>query len=168
MIRRHPHVFGSATAETSDEVLRNWEAIKRREKADAGVARAGGSVLDGIPTGLPALLKAQRLGDKAARIGFDWERAVDVIDKVEEEAGELRRAVAGGDRDAIREELGDLVFTLVMLARKSAIDPEGALEHANRKFADRFRRMEAELSRRGLDPARADLALLERLWEEGK
>ena len=119
MIRRHPHVFGDEKAETSEEVLRNWEEIKRKEKGldqrSVDGPEPEHSVLDGIPIALPALLKAQRLGTKAARVGFDWDRPIDVLDKVHEELGELRQAVEHKDRSAVREELGDLLFSLVML-----------------------------------------------------
>jgi tetrapyrrole methylase family protein/MazG family protein/ATP diphosphatase len=165
MVRRHPHVFGSESAETSDDVLKHWERIKRQEKSDA---EKPASVLDGIPTALPALLKAQRLGAKAARVGFDWERAEQVLDKVDEELSELRRAVRRGDRDATGEELGDLLFSLVNLARHMTLDPEGALERANAKFRRSFMWIEAELARRGTPVEQADSELLESLWSDAK
>jgi MazG family protein len=168
IVRRHPHVFGSERADTSEEVLRTWEAIKKQEKA--GKAPGGGpaSVLSGVPRGLPALPKAQRLGAKAARVGFDWKRVEDLFAKIDEEQGELRRAVDAGDREAAADELGDLLFTIAMLARRLEVDPEEALERTNRKFVRRFRKMEEELGRRGIAVADAGLPLLDRLWDEAK
>ncbi len=165
MRRRHPHVFGGARADTPEQVLEHWERIKQREKPERS---RPGSVLDGIPATLPAMLKAQRLGEKAARVGFDWKRDEDLMGKIAEELGELRLAVARREREHAAEELGDVLFALVMLARRLGIDPEAALEHANRKFRDRFTRMEAALRAEGRDPAQADLEELDRLWEAEK
>jgi MazG family protein len=164
MIRRHPHVFADATAETPEEVLRHWEAIKGREKPASGSR----SVLEGVPTALPALLKAQRLGTKAARVGFDWVRPGDVLGKIEEELEELRAAVERDDRPAAAEEIGDVLFSLVMMARKLEIDPEGALERTNRKFVRRFGWIERELRRRGERVDEAGTERLEQLWQEAK
>jgi MazG family protein len=164
MIRRHPHVFGTASAETSGEVLRNWEEIKRHEKAD----KPGGSLLAGIPLSLPALLKAQRLGTKAARVGFDWKAPADVLKKIDEELAELREAVIADDPAAARAELGDLLFAIVMLARHMNIDPEGALEQTNLKFTDRFTWIEEKLRRSGDNIEEAGLERLEQLWREIK
>lgn len=167
MVRRHPHVFGSERADTSAQVLRNWEEIKRREREGAPGA-AGPSVLAGIPRSLPALLKAQRLGTKAARVGFDWGRDADVLDKVEEEIEEMRRALEAGEPGAIREELGDVLFSLVMLGRRLGVDAEEALERTNRKFQTRFEEIERELSTRGVKVEEAGFELLDQLWEESK
>jgi len=166
MIRRHPHVFGDETAESAEEVLRNWEAIKRREKPDSETR--SGSVLDGIPRALPALLKAQRLGTKAARIGFDWDRPEAVLDKIGEELGELRQALERQDRSAVGEEVGDLLFSAVMLARKCEVDAEAALEGTNRKFTRRFRWIEEQLRLEGLSPDQVEVERLERLWGRSK
>jgi len=166
MIRRHLHVFAAATAETSEDVLRNWEAIKREEKA--GASETGTSVLDGVPRGLPAVSKAHRLGTKAARVGFDWPSASPVLDKVEEELRELRRAVDAGDRNAVRDELGDVLFSVVMLARKLDVDPEAALEGANRKFSRRFRRVEARLRAEDRSVDEVGPERLDALWNEAK
>jgi MazG family protein len=162
MIRRHPHVFGTTTVATSEEVVRNWEEIKRREKG----GRKG--PLDGIAPGLPALLKAQQLGERAARAGFDWTTPLDIVDKLGEETEELRSAVASGDRDAVQDELGDVLFTLAMIARRLAVDAEGALARANEKFRRRFTWMAQELERRGLAVEQADAGLLESLWMRAK
>ncbi len=163
MIRRHPHVFGSDRADSSEQVLRRWEEIKRTEKDDAPA-----SVLAGIPRALPALLKAQRLGTKAARVGFDWDRDEAVLDKVDEEMRELRGAVASGQADAVREEFGDLLFALVMLGRRLGVDAEEALERSNAKFGSRFAEVERELHRRGVPIEEAGLELMDQIWNEIK
>jgi MazG family protein len=162
MIRRHPHVFGTESAKTADDVVRKWEEIKRRERG--GRDRP----LDGLPAGLPALLRAQQLGERAARAGFDWDAPLAVLDKLAEEQDELRRAVVAADGAAARDELGDVLFTLVMLARHLQLDAEGALARANEKFRRRFEWVLAELERSGVAGAQADPALLERLWTEAK
>ncbi len=172
MLRRHPHVFADGRADTTGEVLRRWEEIKReekekdREKEPEG--RSGASVLAGVPRALPALLKAQRLSTKAARVGFDWPDDGGVLDKIEEEAGELRRAVELGEREPIREELGDLLFAAANLGRRLGVDPEEALDRANRKFAGRFAEVEAELARRGVPLESAGLPRMDRIWEDVK
>jgi MazG family protein len=172
MIRRHPHVFGDENAETPQEVLRKWEEIKRKEKGldqrSVDGPEPEHSVLDGIPIALPALLKAQRLGTKAARVGFDWDRPIDVLDKVDEELDELRQAVEQKDRSAVREELGDLLFSLVMLARKLDVDPEGALEQTNLKFTRRFNWIESELRKERRQVHDEDVERLEQLWDASK
>jgi MazG family protein len=168
IVRRHPHVFGDESAETSEEVLRHWEAVKKQEKAAKDPDAGSASVLSGIPRALPALQKAQRLGTKAARVGFDWERVQDLFAKLDEEAVELRQAVDEQDAEGVRQELGDLLFTIAMLARRLEVDPEEALEGTNRKFVSRFRRMEEELRRRGVPIEEAGSPLLDRLWNEAK
>lgn len=167
MIRRHPHVFGDGQARDSAEVLVRWEEIKRREKTDAGLEE-GASVLSGIPTALPALVKAQRLGTKAARVGFDWKEDADVLAKVTEETEELKAAVASKDPARMREELGDALFTLAMVARRLGLDADEALAGANEKFTARFRRIEDALRQRGVPVEEAGLELLDQLWEEAK
>jgi MazG family protein len=169
LIRRHPHVFGSATAETPDEVEQHWERIKRSEKASGPRDRSdGGSVLDGIVASQPALLKAHCLGERAAKVGFDWEHPEQILDQAEEELRELRVALADGDKTDMRSEIGDVLFTVVMLARRLKIDPEGALAGTNLKFRRRFNWIEHELSRRGVAFESADFDLLEHLWGESK
>jgi MazG family protein len=171
MVRRHPHVFGGERVTTADEVLQKWEALKRRER-DGETAATGGddsnSVLDGIPRALPAVMKAQQMGARAARVGFEWERETDILDKVGEELDELREVVATGDRPRIGEELGDVLFTIVMLARRLDVDAEAALERSNLKFQGRFRRVERAVRSRGLVMEQAGLELLDRLWDETK
>jgi tetrapyrrole methylase family protein/MazG family protein/ATP diphosphatase len=168
IVRRHPHVFAEERADTTDEVLRKWEEIKRKEKEAAGIAREDSSALAGVPRALPALQKAQRLGTKAARVGFDWRSIDGVLEKVEEEIGELREALARRDGDATREELGDLLFALVMLGRHAGVDAEEALERTNRKFVERFGAVERSLRERGIAVAEAGPALLDELWNEAK
>ena len=170
MVRRHPHVFGGAQVRDSDDVLRNWEEIKReeqREKNSAGTAGRAG-VLDGVPAALPALLKAYRIGTKTARVGFFWKSGHHILEKIDEELAELRDALARSHRDGVREELGDLMFTLVMLARHAGIDPEGALEHSNRKFTRRFRRLEAILRTEGGAVDKSSMDRLEQIWQQVK
>lgn len=168
MVRRHPHVFGDADAADAETVLRNWEEIKRHEKAADAEAGGNGSILSGIPRALPALPKAQRLGTKAARVGFDWPDADGVLDKLDEEVRELRAAMTDGDPQRLEEELGDLLFAVAMLGRKLEVDPERALERANAKFARRFADVERALLKRGVSVEDAGLELLERLWNEAK
>jgi MazG family protein len=168
MIRRHPHVFGSATAETAEQVVDAWEKIKRQEQKDAGRTGPAGGWLDGVPRAFPAMLKARRLGEQAARVGFDWDGPSAVLEKIEEELGELRSAVAHGGRGEVHGEIGDLLFTVVMLARQLKIDPESALEKTNLKFRRRFAWMEQELERRNKPLDGAGAALLEQLWDESK
>jgi MazG family protein len=166
MIRRHPHVFGDEQADDAEQVLRHWERIKKEEKVERGEPRA--SLLDGLPPGLPGLLRAQRLGDKAARVGFDWASPAPVLDKIREELGELETAIERDDPDAAADELGDLLFSAAMLARKLDRDPEAALERANRKFMRRFRGVEERLAAAGEELADVGLDRLESLWREVK
>ena len=168
MVRRHPHVFGDDQVADSAEVLARWEEIKKSEKADARGAGRAPSVLDGVPAALPALVKAQRLGTKAARVGFDWPDAAAVLGKIDEELDELRAAVAAGDPASTGEEIGDAIFTVVILARRLGVDAEAALAATNAKFIARFARVEEELARRKIPVETAGLTLLDRLWEAAK
>ena len=165
MISRHPHVFGDARVATSDEALAQWEAIKQREAHDAGRRR---SVIDGVPRALPALLRAQRITSKAARVNFDWPDARAAWSKVEEECREAAAALDGGDRAQLQDELGDVLFSLVNVARLASIDAEEALQGAIEKFRRRFSGMEDELTARGTSVGRASPAELERSWESVK
>lgn len=164
LVRRHPHVFGDTPAASAEEVLDQWERLKAREKE--GTDRP--SVLDHVPAQLPALLQALRLTEKAARIGFDWTAETDLHEKVEEEWRELRHELAGGSREGIAEELGDLLFALANVARRHGIDPEQALRGANGKFIRRFRHIEDRLADGGRRPQDATLAEMDALWEEAK
>ncbi len=164
MIRRHPHVFGNATAETAEQVVDAWEEIKRSEKQ---TSRPDGW-LDGVCAALPAMLKARKLGDRAAQVGFDWDGPPAVLDKLTEELSELRSAIGDAERDAVQGELGDLLFAVVMLARQLRIDPEAALEQTNVKFRRRFAWMEQALRKRNTELEVAGPELLEQLWGEAK
>jgi MazG family protein len=167
MIRRHPHVFGEDRVGSAAAQTEAWENRKAAERAEAG--DAGSGALDGLALALPALLRAAKLGKRAARVGFDWPDAAPVLDKIEEEIGELRVELAAETRPAgIEEELGDLLFACANLARKLNVDPEAALRGANRRFERRFRSIEARLGARGLRPDQATLDQLEALWQEAK
>jgi MazG family protein len=165
MMRRHPHVFGTANVGTSREVLVQWEAIKMQEAEAAGRKR---SVVDGVPRALPALLRAQRLSSKAARVNFDWPDTHAAWDKVEEEVREAGDALASGDPARFSEELGDVLFSLVNVARLASLDAEDVLQSANEKFRRRFAAMEADLAERGASVATAGTDELERAWERTK
>ena len=193
LIRRHPHVFGDVAHEgdphsgglgsggggrasradlSPAEVKRQWERIKREERAAAaGDSTAPGrraTLLDGIPEALPSLLRASRIGARAANVGFDWNEPAQVIDKADEEIAELRAAIAGGDPERIEEEMGDLLFTVANAARKLRIDPESALRTANAKFTRRFRAVEQRLEDRRRTLHDASPEELEREWEAVK
>ncbi len=160
--RRHPHVFGDAQASDADGALATWEAQKAAERA------AGQSALDSIPRALPALLRAQRTGEKAAAVGFDWQSAAEVLPKVDEELAELRQAMRRGHAREIEEELGDLLFAIVNLARHLHLDAESALHKATEKFGKRFRQVERGLRERQRSGMQTTLDQLEALWEEAK
>jgi MazG family protein len=169
MVRRHPHVFAGETAESAGEVLRNWEAIKQAERAAKGQAAEDGSMLDGVSRRLPATMEAFQLTTKAARVGFDWPDVASVLAKLDEEVAELKRAVAaGGDPAAVNDEVGDVFFAAVNVARLLGADPESALKAANRKFRRRFRHVEAGLRDRGRSPAESSLGEMDDLWNEAK
>lgn len=163
MIRRHPHVFGDSVVRTAEEQTRNWEEVKAQERA--AKAATDHSALDGVATALPALLRAQKIQSRAARVGFDWRAAEDVVPKIHEEVEEIREAVATGDPDRIEDEVGDLLFAAVNLARKLDIDAEGALRRATAKFEHRFRAMEETA---GDAFASLDLDAKEHLWQQVK
>ena len=174
MIRRHPHVFGQARARDSAEVLRNWEHIKaeeRRRSKEPGEKDGQGSpasVLDGVSRGLPATLEGFQLTRKASRIGFDWEDSAGVIAKMREERAELETALQGGGQRKIEEEMGDLLFAAVNLARFLDVDPEIALKKANAKFARRFRAMEARALASGREFKNLPREEMEALWDATK
>jgi len=159
--RRHPHVFGDVQVENSQQVLKNWEEIKRGEGKS--------SVLDGVPRGLPALLKARRVQDKVRRVGFDWEDPAGAFDKVREEFEEIQKALREGNRNGIEEEFGDILFSLVNVSRFLDIDAEESLRRTIDKFSRRFRYMEDRIAERG-EGSIEDLSLeeLDALWEESK
>ena len=167
LIRRHPHVFANREGvETSAQVLQNWEEIKKSERADApNVGEA--SLLDQVPRSLPALMEASKLGSKAASIGFDWSEAAPVFDKLQEELDELRQAMATGEKKAQEEELGDVLFTVVNLARKLGVQSEFALRASNAKFRRRFSAMESSAAVAG-PMAELGPEGLEKLWDRAK
>ena len=167
MLRRHPHVFGSEEERNRGPDGGAWERIKSAERANKGVDTSS-SALDGVAGSLPALKRARKLGSRAASLGFDWPEVSGVRAKVQEELVELDAAAAGGDSTDIEDELGDLLFTVANLARHYRLDPEHALERANRKFETRFRRMEAAAQAAGEDLAALDLEALEARWQAAK
>ncbi len=164
LVHRHPHVFGASKIENAREVVLQWERLKDEERRRGG----GGSRLASVPRSLPALLRALRLSEKAARTGFDWESAAQVFDKVREEIAEWEAETRKGDPERSERELGDLLFSLVNVARKMGIDPEAALQSANTRFSRRFGRMEKALAEEGKSPEEVPAARLEDLWQEAK
>ena len=165
LVRRHPHVFGDTVAKDPATVLRNWEQIKAREHAK----ETRHSALDGVPAALPALLKAQRTAEKASRVGFDWEDASGVIDKVREEFDELEQAVKEGHGpDHVKEELGDVLFAIANYARHLKCDSESALNNTTAKFARRFRAVEAEAAARGRSLKDMTLGEMDEIWRAVK
>ena len=173
MVRRHPHVFGEARAKTSAQVLKNWEQLKAEERAKSQPSQAASaSILDAVPRGLPGLLEAHQLTRRAANVGFDWPDVKGIFDKLAEETRELKSAIGGlasGERrEKIEEEVGDLLFVGVNLARFLELDAEIALKKANRKFARRFREMERIAAARGQTLGGLSAAELDALWNEVK
>lgn len=188
LVRRHPHVFGQTEVDGSGQVLRNWEAIKRREREEKSNGGSPPSALDGVPAALPGLQRAQRLQAKAARVGFDWGDVGPVLEKIREEIGELERELAPrhGDIGApvhgtdvsralpeeekcrLEDEIGDILFAVVNLARFLGIDAEQALQGTNRKFLRRFHHIERRLGESGRRPADTTLEEMDQLWEEAK
>ncbi|RXT09011.1 nucleoside triphosphate pyrophosphohydrolase [Ammoniphilus sp. CFH 90114] len=165
LVRRHPHVFGEKAADTSDEVLTNWDQIKVQEKMDKGIDIENKSLLDGIPRHLPALLTAYELAKKASKVGFDWDQVQDVYAKIEEEMDEVKQA---SNAEEVKEELGDLLFAVANLARFLKVDPEEALALTNRKFKTRFSHIEKRLQEMGKNLEEATLDEMEALWQEAK
>ncbi len=177
LVRRHPHVFGSKRARSAAEVLRNWERLKAEERKDEtgggegkgkAAAKLKASLLDGIPKGLPATLQAYQMTRRAARIGFDWDSLPQLLEKLPEEADELRRAFERGDAARVEEEVGDLLFAAVNAARFLELDPEIALRRANGKFRARFEEMERRARKTGRELAEVPREEMEKLWESAK
>lgn len=160
LVSRHPHVFGEEEVSEAGQVLANWEKLKRKE----GVKRT----LEGVPDALPALLRAERVQMKAARVGFDWEDSEGAWEKLEEEFGELKEAIKKGNEDEIEGEIGDLLFSVVNITRKSGVMAEQALQKTNSKFVRRFTFIEDRLAEKGLKTDDVDLKELDRLWDEAK
>lgn len=177
LIRRHPHVFGNTKNLSPAEVKQLWDEIKQAEKAERRASReAMGQApephdkgfLGGIPTGLPALTRAQKLTAKAAKVGFDWPEAAQVIEKIHEELDEVKEATSSNDKAMMEDEIGDLLFSVTNLARHFGIDPESALRRTNAKFERRFGAIEASLARQGRSLEDASLDEMERIWVEAK
>jgi nucleoside triphosphate diphosphatase len=180
LVSRHPHVFGDVKADTSSDVLRNWEAIKTKEKEQQRLNKGfddqqSRSVLAGVSSAMPALLEANKLGLRASKVGFDWPDVGELFEKLEEEVQELQQELkqlpdpnSEGEPNPIEAEIGDLFFVLVNLARHLAVDPESALKKTNRKFRRRFRQMEQQLSLSGRGPKDASMEELESLWQQAK
>jgi MazG family protein len=165
LVRRHPHVFGEDRVRSAAEQTRAWEAIKAAERS--GKAEAAGA-LDGLPVALPALTRALKLSQRAARVGFVWPSAAEVLEKLREEVAELEAEVEAGRRDKAAEELGDVLFVCANLARELDVDPETTLKRANDKFIRRFRYIEAALEAAGSSPEASTLAEMDALWDEAK
>jgi nucleoside triphosphate diphosphatase len=177
LIRRHPHVFGNTKELSPEQVKALWDTIKNEEKIERRAEREKLGLpaeshetgfLGGIPTALPALTRAQKLTTKAAKVGFDWPEAIQVIEKIHEELEEVKEASSSGDRDHIEDEIGDLLFSVTNLARHYGIDPEGALRRTNAKFERRFGSIEHALKRQGRDLNEASLEEMEELWVQAK
>ena len=160
LIYRHPHVYSDIHADTPDEVMKNWEELKLRKK------KRQGGILGGVPRSLPAMVKAYRIGEKAASAGFDWEQKEDIWPKVKEEIAEIEVEMARGDKERTEEEIGDLFFALINMCRLYGIDPELALEKCNKKFISRFQHMEAEAGEKLFSEMSAEE--LDQLWRNAK
>lgn len=174
LVRRHPHVFAGESASTPEQVIKNWEAIKAQEKAEKLKNRTPEqrSLLEGIPSKLPAIHEAHQISSRAARVGFDWPDVEGIFDKLQEEVSELKDVIAaGGDdrrRDRLEDEIGDMLFVMVNIARYLKIDSESALKRANRKFKARFQYMEGELAKQGKTLEQSSLDEMEGLWQKAK
>ncbi len=168
MVSRHPHVFGESAVRDADAVRVQWEALKRKERNDEG--REGSSPFEGVPRSLPALLKAVRLTSRAADLGFDWHKDTDVLAKLDEEVAEFRAALLAPDatKEHVADEIGDILFTVVNVARRHGIDPEAALQATNARFRARFEGVAERLHAAGQEVAGTPLEELDRLWDEVK
>jgi MazG family protein len=166
LVRRHPHVFGDDSAETAGDVKRIWGEVKAAERKDKG--KEENSLLASVPRALPALVEAQQIASRAAGVGFDWENAEQVIEKLHEELAELGEARRAASPSELENEIGDLLFVLVNLARFVKVDPEQALRRTNAKFRERFGYIERKLAERGKQPKDSDIREMEELWQEAK
>lgn len=162
LIRRHPHVFADVKVKDAQDVLKNWEEIKRQEK------KSQTSILDGVPTSFPSLMKAYKIQSKASKVGFDWESVHDVLLKVYEELDELKESIELNDQRRIEEEIGDLLFSIVNVSRFLGVNPELALSRTNAKFIKRFKQMERIISERGDDIKNYKLSEMDQIWESIK
>lgn len=161
LVRRHPHVFGEEKVRDSKDVLKKWAKLKKEEKGKVGI-------LDGIPRALPELQKAKRIQEKVARLGFDWKRWEEVFDKVKEEMEEVKETILEGNKKRIEEEIGDLLFAITNLARFLDVNPEDALRGANRRFINRWKKMEDEAKKLCKDISTMNIKELDELWESAK
>ena len=166
LVRRHPHVFGDESAETAGDVKRIWGEVKAAEKEKKGTGDQG--LLGSVPRALPALVEAQQITSRAAGVGFDWENPEQVLEKLHEELGEFDQARRNASQPELEDELGDLLFVLVNLARFVKVDPEQALRKTNAKFRDRFAYIERKLAERGRKPEESNISEMEELWQEAK
>jgi MazG family protein len=166
LIRRHPHVFGDGEAKTAEAVLQRWDEIKAVEKQEAGIRHE--LLLDGVPRSVPALVEAAQISSRAAKSGFDWENAEQVLEKLEEELHELADARRTASHEEIEGEIGDILFVLVNLARFMKVDPEQSLRKSNAKFRRRFAHVERSLKERGKSLEQSDIQEMETLWQEAK
>lgn len=162
LIFRHPHVFGTVHVDSTDEVLQNWEQLKLKEKG------GNKTVLSGVPKALPAMIKADRIQEKAANVGFDWEKPEQVWDKVREEMDEFSEALASGNHEEMEAEMGDFLFSVINAARLYKINPENALEKTNAKFIRRFNHLEQRAKEMGKELNQMTLSEMDALWEEAK
>ena len=160
LVERHPHVYGDTKVENEEEVKQNWEKLKLKKKTD--------SVLSGVPKSLPALVKAERIQDKVAGVGFDWDNRSQVLDKVKEEFAELEEAIAEGKTDAIEDEMGDVFFSLINYCRYINVNAEAALERTNKKFVSRFQAMEEMTRQENTRLSDMNLEEMDQLWERSK
>lgn len=161
LIRRHPHIFGDLTVQSAQEVKQNWEKIKKKEKKKK-------SIVSDYPASMPALSHAKRVAEQASSVGFDWGDPLGALEKVEEEAGELKKALRLGQREKVEEEIGDILFAVANVARLAHVNPEFALKNANKKFVTRFRYIEEQLRKQGKDINETGMAEMDALWEESK
>ena len=164
LIVRHPHIFADVKADTTDEVLSNWDKIKMQTKSQ----KTQSDAMDSVSKSLPSLMRSEKLQKKAAKVGFDWPDVSGALQKVEEETQELKKAIEEGDKKGMEEELGDLLFSVVNVSRFLKVDSEEALYHACDKFTNRFRMVEALAKERGISMESAPLSLLDSLWDEVK
>jgi MazG family protein len=167
LVRRHPHIFGDDSAASAGDVLKIWGKVKAAEKEKKNKAEGSG-LLDNVPRALPALVEAQQITSRAARVGFDWENPEQVMEKLHEELGELDEARRGGSQEEIAGELGDLLFVIVNIARFMKVDPEQAIRKTNAKFRERFGHIERKLAESGRKPEDSNIAEMEALWQEAK
>ena len=169
LILRHPHVFGEKDLKTAADVLNNWDELKKAERAASGkIEKTRDSILDEVPVAFPALIEANKITKKAAKVKFDWENAEQIFDKIAEETEELKSAISENKPENVEEEIGDLLFAVVNLARRLNVEPETALKKTNRKFRQRFKFIETELKMRGKDLAESNLEEMDALWNEAK